>query len=266
LDNLHASSSFPKIRNNTKIYNTHLLDLGSQNIYKNYTLAEHYNNSTDPLNALDYTINRPSNSLASISYLNVGINNLNSQTFRNFLNLNESNTSVSNLTENKVSESVKIPSHYLLTNTELLSLPSLSDSEDKILPTEQFVQQQKVFNPLKNGTNPTLISKNYSAGTPNNTLLLQDLGSNLNLFSIDYNFGSNLATRIFTSRALPPVLSSTSNRAENFTSVFDGTELTKEISVQPTTLSLNSTSSPNTTVEANVGSIEKIPTPLIEMY
>lgn len=266
MDNLHASSAFPKIRNNTKIYNTHLLDLGTQDIQKSYVLAEHYNSSTDPLLSLDYTINRPSNFLSSISYLNAGINNLNSTSFKNFLNTEvnrATNSKLPNTTTNTVRTN---SSSYLSTTSSFLALPSLSDLEDKILPTEQFVQQQKVFNPIKHDVNPTLTSKKHSYESLNNNLQSQDKDLDLATFSIDRNFNLSLASRIFTSKALTPVLSSTPIRAENFRSVFDGTELTKNFTISPNTISLTTHTTPNTTVEANVGSIEKIPTALIEMY
>lgn len=264
LDNLHASSAFPKIRNNTKIYNTHLLNLGTREIQKGYTLAEHYNTSTDPLLSLDYSINRPSNFLSSISYLNVGISNLNSKSFRNFLNTDTTNTST--IDSNSINHSRLTSMQHLPTTSNFLSLPSLSDSEDKILPTEQFIQQQKVFSPVKHDTNPTLSSKEHSLDSLINNLLSQDKGFNSTSFTFDLNYNLNLATRVFTSRALAPVLSSTSLRAENFTSVFDGTELNKTFTISSSDISLDTKSNPNTTVEANVGSIEKIPAPLIEMY
>ena len=264
LDNLHASSAFPKIRNNTKIYNTHLLNLGNQDIQKGYTLAEHYNSSTDPLLSLDYSINRPSNFLSSISYLNAGISNLNSKSFKNFLDTDL--TSTSNTNKDSVNYSLVASMKHLSTTSDFLSTPSLSDSEDKILPTEQFIQQQKVFSPFKHNTNPTISSKEHSSDSLANSLLSQDKGFDSTIFTSDLNYNLNLKTRVFTSRSLTPVLSSTPTRAENFTSIFDGTELSKTFTISPTQITLNTSSNPNTTVEANVGSIEKIPAPLIEMY
>ena len=264
LDNLHASSAFPKIRNNTKIYNTHLLNLGTQEIQKGYGLAEHYNGSTDPLFSLDYSINRPSNLLSSISYLNAGIDNLNSKSFRNFLNTDVTTNAANGA--HSVNQSHSASVQQLPTTSSFLALPSLSDSEDKILPTEQFIQQQKLSNPIKHNSNSTLSPKTHSTDSLLTNLLTQDKNSNPTIFSVDLNYNLNLATRVFTSRALTPVLSSTSMRADNFSSVFDGTELSKTFTISPDSIVLNTNSNPNTTVEANVGSIEKIPAPLIEMY
>ena len=266
LDNLHASSAFPKIRNNTKIYNTHLLNLTSADIQKSYKLAEHYNNSTDFLMTLDHTINRPSNFLTSISYLNPGINNLNSNTFSNFLNQDDNPVNANNITDNSINDNSTKANPYLVPTSRLLSLPTLSDSEDKILPTEQFILQQKVFNPLNQNTNPILLTKEHSISNLNNTLLSQSLKFTEDTFTTDQNFANVLSSRVFTVKPLTPVLSSTPLRADNFTSAFDGTEVNKLLTLSSTKLVSEFTTSPNSTVEANVGSVEKIPTPLLEMY
>ena len=265
LDNLHASSAFPKIRNNTKIYNTHLVNLTTPDTKKNYLLTEHYKSATDPLLALDYSLNRPSTFLSSIAYLNPKFTNTNSDTFSNFLN--ESYTSVA--------EPVNSATHTNYTNTvnkdlqinsTRLSVSTLSDAEDKILPTEQFVQQQKFTNPTLKNESPTSSNKTTSFTELTTSLVSQPKHTLPSVFDLDLNSDTYLTSRIFVKKPLTPVLSSNPLRGVDSTTPFNGTELHRFFELGLDEMNVKTTRNPNTTVEANVGSIEKIPASLIELY
>ena len=265
LDNLHASSAFPKIRNNTKIYNTHLVNLTTPDTKKNYLLTEHYKSPTDPLLALDYSVNRPSTFLTSIAYLNPKFNNTNSDTFANFLN--ESSVSVA--------EPVNSTTHTnytnafnkdLQTNSTRLLVSTLSDAEDKILPTEQFVQQQKFTNPTLKNKSLTSSDKITSLTNLTTSLVSQPKHTLASVFDLNLNSDTHLTSRIFVKKPLTPVLSSNPLRGVDSTTPFNGTELHRFFELGSDKMNITTTRNPNTTVEANMGSIEKIPASLIELY
>jgi hypothetical protein len=146
LDNLHLSSAFPKIRNNTKIYNTHLISQPLTSDNKAFELASYYESKIDQLNSLDYSIERVSNLLPAMSYLNTNPFNSGNSSLNNFLNL--STTPLNELNEaDNLNGSTNLE-NFFNTKKDLLSDPTLSDGEDKILPTEQSVQQQKFKSPI----------------------------------------------------------------------------------------------------------------------
>ena len=265
LDNLHASSAFPKIRNNTKIYNTHLVNLTTPDTKKNYLLTEHYKSPTDPLLALDYSLNRPSTFLTSISYLNPKFTNSNSDTFANFLN--ESSTSATEPTNSTINAN-----HFNTFNKDLpinssrLQVSTLSDAEDKILPTEQFVQQQKFANPTLKNESSTSPNKIASLTNLTTSLVSQPKSTLASAFDLNLNSDTHLTSRIFVKKPLTPVLSSNPLRGVDSTTPFNGTELHRFFELGSDEINVKTTRNPNTTVEANVGSIEKIPASLIELY
>ena len=75
-----------------------------------------------------------------------------------------------------------------------------------------------------------------------------------------------LSKRIYTKPGLSPVTSTNPIRNNFIGNTFDGTEVSKTVNILNSALSIDSTTQPNTAIEANVGSAEKIPTSLINLY
>jgi hypothetical protein len=141
----------------------------------------------------------------------------------------------------------------------LLSDPTLADSEDKILPTEQSVQQQKFVSPLST----TVINESDLVNVVNSSTngRLSDITNNL-----DLDYITTLSKRIYTKPGLAPVTSTNPIRNNAFGNTFDGTEVSKTLNLSNESLNITSELRANTSIEANVGSVEKIPTALINLY
>ena len=72
--------------------------------------------------------------------------------------------------------------------------------------------------------------------------------------------------QVFSNHSLSPVLSTTPTRNLNHTSMYDGTERSLIVTEAPRRSKGSITETPNTTIEAAVGSLDKIPQPLISLY
>jgi hypothetical protein len=86
------------------------------------------------------------------------------------------------------------------------------------------------------------------------------------VFDLNLNSDTHLTSRIFVKKPLTPVLSSNPLRGVDSTTPFNGTELHRFFELGSDEMNITTTRNPNTTVEANMGSIEKIPASLIELY
>ena len=67
---LKMSSAFPRIRNNAKIYNTHLIHTTDSSISKSFEIANLYRSSNSTLDSASFGIRRPANLIAPISVIN----------------------------------------------------------------------------------------------------------------------------------------------------------------------------------------------------
>jgi len=147
---------------------------------------------------------------------------------------------------------------YLAATNLNLTVPTLADKEDKILPTEQSVQQQTFLNPsrshnfFKTSSKSQLVNNNI---TPH---IIINNNTSLNALA--------LSNRLFTEKSLPPVLSSSSlrNRFQTFFSLGTSYALTLDSTETNTveTLKTNPSSLPDTLS----GSTDKAPTPLANLY
>lgn len=211
----------------------------------------------DQLSSLDYSIERVSNLLPAMSYLNVNPFGAGNSSLNNFLNLNPES-----IKEAALEDTLHIKSSqpdFFSTKSYLLSDPTLADSGDKILPTEQSVQQQKFVSPLSS----TSVSANDLVNVINSSTTgrISDITSNL-----DLDYITTLSKRIYAKPGLAPVTSANTVRNNAFGNTFDGTEITKTVSLSSDKLNINSLLQTNTAIEANMGSVEKIPTSLINLY
>jgi hypothetical protein len=128
------------------------------------------------------------------------------------------------------------------------------------------VQQQKFANPTLKNELSTSSNKITSLTNLTTGLVLQPKHALASVFDLNLNSDTGLTSRIFVKKPLTPVLSSNPLRGVDSTTPFNGTELHRFFELGSDEMSIKTTRNPNTTVEANVGSIEKIPASLIELY
>jgi len=261
LNNLDLAAAFPKIRNNTKIYNTHLITQPTLANIKNYQMVNYYSSMRQTSSTLDYTNERISNLVSAISVLSPTITDLTSQRISSLLETISTNKSTTlDVSDEIYTLSNKITPHLTTTDC-FLATPTLADIEDKILPTEQSVQQQRFTNPFKLeifsscSVNPIL--SNLTSNSPL---------SALNNLYLDVHVLGNLSNRVFTTHSFAPVPSSSVARAQSELNLIEGTSFTKTSSLTPTTLNKGTSVNLSTTLEANTGSIDKIPSALINLY
>lgn len=192
-----------------------------------------------------------------MSYLNVNPFGSGNSSLHNFLNL--STDALKDFTSEDTLYTKTTQSSFLNTKSNLLSDPTLADSEDKILPTEQSVQQQKFVSPLSS----TVINESDLVNVVNSSTngRLSEITNNL-----DLDYITTLSKRIYTKSGLAPVTSTNPIRNNAFGNTFDGTEVSKTLNLSNEGLNITSELRSNTSIEANVGSVEKIPTALINLY
>ena len=268
VDSLKLSASFPKIRNNTKIYNTHLVNQPTASFDKTYRVASLFSKNSETLGGAEFSITRPSNLVSATSQAS-GFASLNGSAALTALPfLAETETFSENealhlgLTQPELSTSTALRT----TKVESLEFPTLSDSSDGIVQTDQSIQQQKFSNPVRSSD----LSRSES-----NRLLGTNLYQNVVVESSEdwYAFHAShsdyvtpLATRGFAKTPLPPVLSSSKLRSNSGRSLIDGTVVSKSYLNGSSDSSINTTYEANTVIAANVGLIEKIPQSLINLY
>lgn len=186
---LQLSAAFPRIRNNTKVYNTHLVGTPSAQQSDSYGLSSLYTGPNSAMGSTDYGIKRPSTLISASSLIGSPESSLDRRSFSKFLrssvnssiNSTESSRSqplLTTSTVDSVDDAVRLSRKgtvsgganlHPLTNspstrsniefgsnpdlftglTEFLDSSTLSDSTDKILPTDQTVAQQTFNNPQR---------------------------------------------------------------------------------------------------------------------
>lgn len=162
------SAAFPRIRNNTKIYNTHLVGTPSHHAAANYKLASSYTLGNSSIDAVDFGITRPSNMISSLSTLSSDSTSIDSSSLKRFMNVDKAllesmdsseeffvsgnDVLVSSSTGSRRStDELYSRSASFVHPQSFLESPTLSDSTDKILPSEQSLAQQAFVNPQSKG-------------------------------------------------------------------------------------------------------------------
>lgn len=186
---LQLSAAFPRIRNNTKVYNTHLVGTPSSQQSDSYGLASLYAGSNTSLESVDYGIRRPSSLISSIALVGSSESSLDKASFTKFLQAGVKATNVapissnsavtgSSSVENSLQDAASLGlssissgsnplSNYsnspstratlglgsrsdsFVSPRDFLDSGTLSDSTDKILPTDQTISQQGFANPQR---------------------------------------------------------------------------------------------------------------------
>lgn len=262
VNTLKLSASFPRIRNNTKIYNTHLLITPTNYAHHSYNLNTLYSSPNDFLSSTDFGITRTTNFLPAISTVTNSESTIDSSSFEKFLDVQTNKTPFSTTLTEKPNKALisgnkwdynltlfSTPNDFL-TSSDRLSTPTIADSEDKILPTDQSLQQQQFINP----------NKSYDFFTKTLT------NHKNNFLSDNTNSLSALSHRIFTNTPSSP-LTSTSHQRNRFTnSFYEGTAFNEQLSYNPTKVKSHLDELTSSSISANSGSPDKIPTPLSELY
>ena len=281
VDSLKLSGAFPRIRNNTKVYNTHLIHDTNTSSDKNFKISSLYSSANSSLEALDFGITRSSNFVSGIALLNSENASLDNKSLSNFLNTQTNHLNLESF-EDKASllglNYLSLPSSNSntfdgrtstnpasdfssITKKTRLSNPSLSDAEDKILQGEQSFQEQKFVNPSKDSAvySSVLDNKASESSTP---ISVSSFSEILSGDSARSSYTGALHANTFAATALPPVMSTDSLRNRFGASMFDGTSVTEQIKVAERSskaeIKIESTNEIDTTISANIGSLEKI--------
>lgn len=141
----------------------------------------------------------------------------------------------------------------LLSSSSFLESPTLGDTTDKILPTEQTLAHQKFSNPQTPSSffgNET--TSGLSTGTDGSEALL-GRGST-----------ASLSNRLFAAPALAPITSSLPTRASSANSVFDGSRSVTSLNLSQTSADLDTTLQPNLSLDSFSSSAA--PEGLLNMY
>lgn len=265
-NNLNLSDAFPKIRNNTKVYNTHLLHTLGPSFSKSYELSSMNNLSISEVSTLDYKINRISNLINPITSLALTQNFDNSKGFNEFLQHSPKGGFVDKPVNTSNSDVTTRLSRDLSTFTQLSTTPALADLTDKILQSDQSIQQQKFINPNYFNLNLQEISlgKNYTPLT-----LTLKTPSQANTSGVDKpyeEYSSTLTNRVFGSKSFTPVLSSDITLASSPKTLYEGTQSNYQTSLGGVSANTKESLVLNSLIDANFGSLDKIPTPLQKLY
>jgi hypothetical protein len=145
---------------------------------------------------------------------------------------------------NRSNSTFFIESNDLLTSTNRLAIPTIADGEDKILPTEQSLQQQKFINPNS--------SYDFFARSINGDSAEQT--------------SSTLSQRVFTNTAAAPVQSTSSQRNRFSNSFYEGTGFNETLEPRQDLIKVNVDEKLNAITSANAGLADKIPTALSRLY
>ena len=269
---LKLSSAFPKIRNNTKIYNTHLLSHPTTSWEKSYNVASLFNRESDSLLTFDNNLKRKSDFVKSTQLVDIQSVSKENNSLQKFLN-----SDLTPITQSKASVFVQgqslphVTSVYnstigIPTKSDLLYTPTLSDSEDKILVTDRTISQQNFNHPLlkalssqaANITNWNSVSKDLLSGKETLTYLSDYKQSQL--------LTNSLSARVFSKLPLQPFFSSSSTRNHNYPSFYDSNSI--HISKLKNLIGENhqTVTESNTMLNPLVGVTEKIPESLLKMY
>lgn len=303
---LQLSASFPRIRNNTKVYNTHLVGAPSGQQADSYGLASLYAGSNASLESIDYGIRRPSSLISSTALIGSPESSIDRSSFTKFLQAGLKSTTSTSLVDNSslanessvehslkdavslglssVSNGSSSAPHYsnspstrstlglgsrsedFVTSKDFLDAGTLSDSTDKILPTDQTISQQGFVNPQRAldfyGTQ-SLVS-----GSKTPSSVEASLSSSVDAGWSDFKSKNvaGLSNRLFTSPSLAPVTSSSADRNANPNSLFDGTVTTVSTKVAPSHISISSDAAANLPIDSMVGAADKVPTGLLNLY
>jgi hypothetical protein len=187
------------------------------------------------------------------------------------------NSDLTLVTQNKTStflqeqSSSHVPSLYnstirIPTKSDLLSTPTLSDSEDKILVTDRTISQQNFNHPLsktlssqaKDGTDWNSLSKDLLSGKETLTYLSDYKQSNL--------LTNSLSTRVFSKLPLQPFFSSSGTRNHDYSSFYDSNSIHTSKSKNLIGENHQTVIESNTMLNPLVGVTEKIPENLLKMY
>ena len=245
VDTLKLSAAFPRIRNNTKVYNTHLIHNQSSSADKTFNVASLYSTPMNLVDSTDFGLERASNVISAISLLNNKDTVVDKVSFNKFLNSQFNSSDESTLGSsfqgegltatkaelkdtsflNRSKTDLFSTSNKLISSKERLNVSTLGDSEDKILQNDQTVQQQLVMNPKRSSpmfssTKATLENSLQVPSTNRSATLL-----NTNVNFLDSGYVNSLSTRVFASNPLPPVTSTNPLRNKFGSSMFDGTIL-----------------------------------------
>lgn len=275
-DTLKLSAAYPKIRNNTKVYNTHLLSTPSSSMVKSFEVAQLFEKPVDIFSTSDYGLERKSNLVSSNAYVSGTNSNLKSTFLKKFLAVDSSLDNV--LGDNQpflANYDETVNTHSFRRNFEARTLPTvdsqeaiptLSDGEDRILSTEQTVLQQKLINPYE--SNDLIASSNLENSV---SFFSNELTSKTNFKGYTNSLIPNsmitpLSSRVFSLIPFGPVLSTNPTRSLNYQSVFDGTEHLTTVHETSLGTKIEKSLTPNTTIEPAIGSLEKIPKQLLTLY
>jgi hypothetical protein len=186
---LQLSAAFPRIRNNTKVYNTHLVGTPSSQQADSYGLASLYAGANTSLESVDYGIRRPSSLISSTALIGSPDSSIDRASFSKFLqtglkstdsapSLGSSILAGSSSVENSILDAASLGlssvssgpsplsdysnspstrstlglgsrSESFVSPKDFLDSGTLSDSTDKILPTDQTISQQGFVNPQR---------------------------------------------------------------------------------------------------------------------
>jgi len=223
------------------------------------------------LSSTDFGITRSTNFLPAVSTLTNSQTLIDNNSFNKFLDLQMNQTSGTTTLSNNISEKLVLNSNSnlnkssnfsnrsesalfsssndLLTSSKRLSIATIADGEDKILPTDQSLQQQPFINP----------NNSYDFFT-------KTLSENQNEDLTLLNSTSALSNRVFTNTATSPLTSTSSQRNRFTNSFYEGTMFKEELENKNNKISSNVNQTSSSAISANSGTADKIPTPLVELY
>lgn len=251
LRTLRLSAAFPRIRNNTKIYNTHMVGLAGSSSLTSYQLASNFTNASVWAESTDFGIRRPANFISASSLLSSSLTSMDPTSFSQFLATPY--TSCVDLTaptrSSRLNGSAVASSGMLPSRAELLASPTLSDSSDKILPTDRSAISQPLTNPSMSG---------YRADALTAEARILDSGH------ADYS--DAFALRLHTDTSLDPIRSAQAARSTRSSTAFSGYGEVLNIHPVESSVVINSTVNLSSLPDAASGTADKIPQGLLSLY
>jgi len=154
----------------------------------------------------------------------------------------------------------------LSTPNEFLGAATLSDSTDKILPSDQTIAQQAFVNPQGNNEFFTSVQGGDVSSTSASIDSALNRESTYGMSDLNTSATAALSSRAFTQPVLAPVVSAQPSRNDVPATLLGGSVFSTEVVARDMTLDFSTTESRGTAMDIKVGVADKIPVPLLNMY
>lgn len=249
---LRLSAAFPRIRNNTKIYNTHMVAVPSPSVLSSYQLAANFTRGGAWAESTDFGIRRASNFLSSSSVLRTESSALDNLSFKRFLATpvhHSHDTHAAAVRASRVTSSLGSSTLGMPSSNEMLASPTLSDSTDRILPTDRAVATQPFADPTSSGySEEGVLASPRFAG------------------SASSNYSDDLSLRFHTDVSLNPLRSASPSRVSSLPTVITGYGESTDLTAGKGGVSSRVTTASGLLPDAASGLADKIPTGLLSLY